>query len=344
MAFQPPGPVETRATPEPLSGAQKAALLLLLLDEPEAAAMLARLTPEEVDAIGEAMLSVAEANPATVDRLLDEVLELAGDTVALASGPETVRTMLETALGPDRAVGVIERLGERARPPVFARLGWLQPYAIASLIETEHPQVQAVVLAHLPSERAAHVLARLPSQMQADLVRRVAMLGPVLPAAIEALDAALALRMSETPPRPAITDLGGMKRAANLINMAGLDEADALDALGNVDPAAAEILSETLFTFADLVQLDERGLQNVIRSLEAEILIPAMRAADPELKQRILAAMPARAAQALEGEIDARGPVKIEDAEAAQKAIAAATRRLAAEGVVSLPGKGPAYV
>lgn len=344
MAFLPPGPVETRAVPEPLSGAQKAALLLLLLEEPQAAAMLSRLSPEEVDAIGAAMLSVAEANPATVDRLLDEVLEIAADTVALCEGPGRVRSMLEEALGNDRAVGAIERLGEKARPPLFERLSWLEPYAIASLIASEHPQAQAVVLAHMPGERAARVLACLPRETQPDLVRRVAMLGPVLPTVLEALDAALAARMSSTPPRPPVTDLGGMKRAADLINMAGLDEAEALAALGDADPAAAEILSETLFTFADLARLDDKALQTITRSLEADLLIPALRAADAELKRRILAAMPARAAQALEDEIDARGPVKIEDAEAAQKAIAAATRRLAAEGVLSLPGKGPAYV
>jgi flagellar motor switch protein FliG len=344
MAFQPPGPVATRSEAQPLTGAQKAALLLLLLEEPEAAAMLARLTPDEVDAIGEAMLSVAEANPATVDRLLDEVLEIAADTVALAEVPASVRAMLEGALGQDRAVGVIERLGDRVRPQAFERLLWLEPYAIASLLETEHPQAQALVLAHLPADRAARVLARLPADTRPDLVRRVATLGPVLPAAIEALDAGLAERMSATPPRPPVADLGGMARAADLINLAGLDEGEALAALGDADPAAAAILSERLFTFADLAKLDDRGLQTVIRSLEADLLIPAMRAADETLRRRILAAMPARAAQALEDEIEARGPVKIEDAEAAQKAIAAATRRLAAEGVVSLPGRGPAYV
>ena len=344
MAFEPPGPVETLSEPQPLTGAQKAALLLLLLEERQAAEMLARLTPAEVDAIGAAMLSVAEANPATVDRLLDEVLALAADTVAVAEVPDTVRGLIEGALGPDRATGVLERLGERARRPAFERLLWLEPYALASLLAPEHPQVQALVLAHLPPERAARALAQLPREARPELVRRIATLGPVLPGVIEALDAGLARRMSRTPPRPPVAGLGGMQRAADLINLAGLDEAEALSALEQVDPAAAEILSETLFTFADLMKLDDRALQTVIRSLEADILIPALRAAEEPLRRRILSAMPARAAQALEDEIEARGRVRIEDAEAAQKAIASATRRLAAEGAVSLPGRGPAYV
>jgi flagellar motor switch protein FliG len=339
-----PAPALSFGQPARLSGAQKTALLLLLLEEAQAAALLARLEPGEVEAVGKAMLDVAEANPATVDRLLDEVLALADETVAVGEGGPTVRRMLDRALGPDRAGGMIDRLGGKAKPQAFERLGWIEPYAIASLIEGEHPQAQALVLAHLPGERAARVLAQLPRESQPDLVRRVATMGAVVPAVIDALDAALSRRMAESPPRQAVSDLGGMKRAADLINMAGIDEEAALAILGEADPDAAGVLAETLFTFEDLAKLDDRALQTVIRNMEAEMLVPAMRAADEEMKARILKAMPQRAAQSLEDEMDNRGPVKVEDAEAAKKAIAAATRRLAAEGLISLPGKGPAYV
>ncbi|WP_448579896.1 flagellar motor switch protein FliG [Thermaurantiacus sp.] len=339
-----PAPALSFGQPARLSGAQKTALLLLLLEEAQAAALLSRLDPAEVEAVGKAMLDVAEANPATVDRLLDEVLALADETVAVGEGGPTVRRMLDRALGPDRAGGMIDRLGGKAKPQAFERLAWIEPYAIASLIEGEHPQAQALVLAHLPGERAARVLAQLPKESQPDLVRRVAMMGAVVPAVIEALDAALTRRMAESPPRQAVTDLGGMKRAADLINMAGIDEEAALAILGEADPDAAGVLAETLFTFEDLAKLDDRALQTVIRNMDAELLVPAMRAAGEELRARILKAMPQRAAQSLEDEMDNRGPVKVEDAEAAKKAIAAATRRLAAEGLISLPGKGPAYV
>lgn len=327
-----------------LSGAEKTALLLLLLEEPEAATLLARLSPREVELVGRAMLSVAEASPGTIDRLLDEVLAIADETVAVSDGPPTVRGLFGRALGEDRAGGMIERLGEAARPPVFERLQWLEPYAIASLLDGEHPQAQALVLAHLSTDRAAQVLARLPAESQPDLVRRVATLAPVTQSALEALDRALTARISEVKPRQPIADLGGMKRAADLINMAGLDEEEALKELSAADPTAAAVLAETLFTFADLSRLDDRGLQSVVRTLDAELLIPALRAADADLRRRILASMPQRAAQSLEDEMANRGPVKIDEAEAAQKAIAAATRRLAADGVISLPGKGPAYV
>jgi flagellar motor switch protein FliG len=340
MAGPPPG----LPAPVPLTGAQKTALLLLLLEEEQAAALLARLEPGEVEAVGQAMLDVAEANPATVDSLLDEVLALADETVALGEGPPTVRRMLGRALGADRAGGMIDRLGNRARPRAFERLSWIEPHAIASLLESEHPQAQALVLANLPSERAARVLAQLPPAIQPDLVRRIAILGPVSPDAIEALDAALSARMVTSPPRQPVSDLGGMKRAADLINLSGIDEEAALMVLGEADPDAATILAETLFTFEDLEKLDERALQTVVRSLEADLLVPALRAADAPLKARLLKAMPQRAAEALEDEIANRGPVKVEEADAAKKAIAAATRRLAADGVVSLPGKGPAYV
>jgi flagellar motor switch protein FliG len=327
-----------------LSGAEKTALLLLLLEEPQAATLLARLEPAEVEQVGRAMLTVAEASPATIDGLLDEVLALARETVAVGEGPPTVRDLFGRALGDDRAGGMIERLGDAAKPRLFERLEWLEPFSIASLLEGEHPQAQAVVLAHLPGARGAQVLAKLPAGRQPDLVRRVATLGAVTPNALEALDQGLAERIVSARPRQPVSDLGGMKRAADLINMAGLDEDMALEALGAADPSAAEVLAETLFTFEDMAMLDNRGLQSVLRTLDAELLIPALRAASPELRARLLAAMPQRAAQALEDEVESRGPVKIEEAEAAKRAIAAAARKMAAEGLVSLPGKGPAYV
>ncbi|MCG2841964.1 flagellar motor switch protein FliG [Sandaracinobacter sp. RS1-74] len=327
-----------------LSGAEKTALLLLLLEEPEAAQLLARLEPAEVEAIGRAMLSVAEASPAAIDALLDEVLDIARDTVAVGEGSPTVRDLFGRALGEERAGGMIERLGDDARSPLFERLQWLEPYAIASLLEGEHPQAQALILAQLPGPRAAMVLARLPADCQPDLVRRIATLRPVTPHAAEALDAALAERIATARPRQPLTGLGGMQRAADLINLAGLDEDMALKALSDADPGAAQILSETLFTFADLATLETRGLQNLLRTLDAELLIPALRAAPEELRDKLLAAMPQRAAEALRDEMDNRGPVKVDEAAAAQKGIAAAARRLAAEGTISLPGKGPAYV
>ena len=327
-----------------LNGAEKTALLLLLLDEPQAAQLLSKLEPGEVELIGRAMLSVAEANPATIESVLDEVLEIARETVPVGEGSPTVRELFGRALGDDRAGGMIERLGDEARQPLFERLHWLEPYAIASLLEGEHAQAQALILAQLPSSRAALVLARLPAEQQPDLVRRVATIRPVTPHAAEALDAALAERIARSRPRQPLTGLGGMQRAADLINLAGLDEDVALQALSKVDPGAAEILSETLFTFIDLARLDTRALQNLMRSLDAELLIPALRAATGELREQLLAAMPQRAAEALRDEIDNRGPVKVEEAAEAQKATAAAARRLAAEGVISLPGKGPAYV
>jgi flagellar motor switch protein FliG len=327
-----------------LDGAEKTALLLLLLEEPEAASLLARLEPGEVERVGRAMLSVAEASPAAIDTLLDEVLDIARETVAVGEGPPTVRDLFGRALGDERAGGMIERLGDEARLPLFERLQWLEPFAIASLLEGEHPQAQALILAQLPGPRAAQVLARLPQALQPDLVRRVATLGPVTPHLLEMLDHGLAERIAAARPRQPVTDLGGMKRAADLINMAGLDEAIALEALSAADPQAARILAETLFTFPDLALLGGRALQTLLRSLDADLLVPALRAAPEDLRKRLLAAMPQRAAQALEDEIDNRGPVKIDEADAAQKEIAAAGRRLAAEGTISLPGKGPAYV
>jgi flagellar motor switch protein FliG len=327
-----------------LSGPEKTALLLLLLEEPEAAALLARLEPGEVEQVGRAMLSVAEASPQTIDAVLDEVLGIARETISVSEGPSTVRDLLGRALGDERAGGILERIGDAVKAPLFEQLQWQEPWALASLLDGEHPQVQAFLLAQLPSDRAARVLARMPAQRQPDLVRRIATLGPVMPPAAEALDCALAERMAEARPREPLANLGGMQRAADLINLAGLSEETALEALSSVDRGAADLLSETLFTFADLGRLEVRALQGLLRTLDAELLVPALRAADTVLREKMLEAMPQRAAEALRDEITNRGPVKMDEAQAAQKAIAAAARRLAADGQLSLPGKGPAYV
>lgn len=327
-----------------LGGAEKTALLLLLLEEREAALLLSRLDADQVERVGRAMLSVAEASPAMIDAVLSEVLDLSHDIVAVSDGPETVRGLLDKALGDTRAAGMRDRIGNGLNPPQFERLGWLEPFAIASLIESEHPQVQAVILTQMPEKTAARVLSRLPADSQPDLIRRIATLGPVAPATIDILDETLTERISVVRPRQLLTDLGGVKRAADLINLSGIDEEMALRTLSDINPQAGRILEETLFTFADLASLDAKSLQELVQALDAELLVPALRAADAALKARIFAAMPQRAAQSLEDEISNRGPVKIEDAEMAQKTIAATARRLSAEGVISLPGKGPAYV
>lgn len=327
-----------------LTGPEKTALLLLLLEEPEAAALLARLDPAEVEQVGRAMLSVAEASPQTIDAVLDEVLGIARETISVSEGPPAVRDLLGRALGDERAGGILERIGDDARAPLFEQLQWQEPWALASLLDGEHPQVQAFLLSQLPPDRAARVLARVPAERQPDLVRRIATLGPVMPHAAEALDYALAERIAEARPRQPLTNMGGMQRAADLINLAGLSEDAALEALSTVDRGAADLLSETLFTFADLARLDVRGLQGLMRTLDAELLVPALRAAEAPLRDRLLDAMPQRAAEALRDEISNRGPVKMDEAQSAQKAIAAAARRLAADGQLSLPGKGPAYV
>lgn len=327
----------------PLSGPQKTALLLLLLSDEQAAGLLRRLDPDEVEAVGAAMLSVAEAAPETIERLLDELLETADRTVPVPGGPEGTRAMLGRALRPDRAEAVLDRLGEAARPRPFASLDWAEPEAVAAILADEHPQMIAALLVHLAPARAAAVLKALAAERQADIVRRVATIGPVDPATLAALEALLdsRLRAAARPPQPA---RGGIDRAASLINLAGLDAAPLVAAIGADAPDQAAALSEGLFTFSELAKLDDRALQTLMRGLEADTLVPALKGADPALRERLLGTMSARAADALRDEIANRGPIRIDEAIAAQKAMAAAARRLAEEGTIQLPGKGPAYV
>lgn len=323
----------------PLTGAQKCAVLLLLLDEPAAAELLQQLASAEVRAVGHAMLSVAEIQPHAIDTVLDDFLLASTATAALGHGGAQVRSVLHRALGRSRADGVLGELGPPVAPRPFAGLDWVQPEALADALAREHPQAAAVVMAHLTPEVAAAVLALLPEVLQPDILYRLARLGPVGSDVIAELEAALEAQLADAPVRPASTTNAGPDFTAKLLNLSA-DQTRLLAALRDLDPELTSAIADNLFRFEDILRLDSRAVQALIRELDPELLAVALKGASPALRDHIFAAMSARAASQIQDDLAARAPLKLSEVHAAQAEVARAVRALAEAGTIMLPGRG----
>ncbi len=326
-----------------LSGAQKCAILVLLLEEPQAAELLRRMDAGEVRAVGEAMLSVAEIDPAAIDRVLDEFLERTRGVSALDSQGRQVRAVLSRALGTPRAERVIDALGPPAAARRFAAFDWIDTAAIAVLIADEHPQAIAVVLAHLPEALAAGVLDALPVTLHADVILRLATLNPVSPQVIADLEADLEAKLASRDGAAGKAALAGTDFTARLVTLSSNHKA-LLEALASVDDTLAARIAEQLFLFSDLLQLDTKAMQMVVRETESAVLAVALKGATQPLRDHVFAAMSSRAASQLQDDLAERGPMKRAEVDAAQAEICAAVRRLGDSGAIMLPGASGGYV
>ena len=326
----------------PLSGPQKCAVMVLLLDETAAASLLDRLGADEVRAVGEAMLSVAEIAPAAIEGVLAEFLDRTGAMTTLDSQGRQARALLSRALGAPRASRVIGRIGPPAAPRRFAGLDWVDPPGIAALLAGEHPQAAAVTIAHLAPERAAAVLDAMPVAARADLLVRLATLGAVDAETLDAFEADLEARVGARVEAAPIA-VAGSDFAAKLINLSAFQK-DMLTALGERDPALAAVIAEQLVVFADLLRIDARGMQLIVREVDTEVLAVALKGADAATRAHVFAAMSSRAAAQLQDDLAGRGPLKRDEVEAAQAQVAAVIRQLGDAGALMLPGSSGGYV
>lgn len=323
----------------PLTGAQKCAVLMLLLDEPAAAELLRLLASAEVHAVGHAMLSVAEIEPHAIDTVLDEFLLASNATAALGNGGAQVKSVLHRALGSARADSVLGRLGPPVATRPFAGLDWVQPAALADILAREHPQAAALVMAHLTPEIAAEVLALLPEALQPDILYRLARLGPVEASVIADLETALEQQLAATPTRQAGSTKAGPDFTAKLLNLS-TDQSRLLAALRELDPALTTAIADNLFRFEDVLRLDSRAVQALIRELDPELMTVALKGASAPLRDHFFAAMSARAASQIQDDLAGRTPLKLSEVQAAQAEVARAVRGLAEAGTIMLPGRG----
>jgi flagellar motor switch protein FliG len=330
------------AVPE---GCEAAAILLMLLAEEEAADVLSRLDPEEVQQLGGAMFGVADVSENQVNGVLDLFVTRARARTTIGFGADGhIRGMMERALGADRADNILARITPPARASALDAFKWMDPRTIADLIEQEHPQIAALVLAHLDPPVAADVLQLLDEDTQTDVIYRVATLGPVTAEALDDLEAVL-LRQINRASQGATTKRGGASEAAKIVNNTRqAAEVRIIKSLAKVDRTLARMIEDEMFVFDNLNALDEKSLGTLLRAVESDTLIVALKGCEAGLRQKMFGCMSSRAAQSIQDEMAERGPIRVTDVQDAQKEILATARRLADAGTISLGGKGDDYV
>ena len=327
------------------TGTQAAAILLMVLAEDEAAQVLSRLDPDEVQALGGAMFGVADVSEAQVDAVLDQFVGRARARTTIGFGAETqIRGIMERALGQDRAENVLARITPAKHASALDALKWMEPETVARLIEHEHPQIAALVLAHLEPPIAADVLQLLDDDLQPDLVHRVATLGPVSSEALEELEATLIRQIGHTS-RMVMTKRGGASEAAQIINNTRKTaETRIIKALTKANKVLAREIEDEMFVFDNLSALDEKSLGALLRNVGNDVLVVALKGAQPSLRIKMLGCMSARAAQAIQDEMAEKGPIRLAEVQDAQKEVLAVARELADAGTIMLGGKDGDYV
>lgn len=328
-----------------LSGDTAAAILLTLLGEDEAAAIVGTLDPGEVKRIGSAMLDVASADTASIETALDMfvVRSRAISTLGI-DAKARVRTVMATALGNVRADNILASIAPQASRAVLEKLAWINAAAISAALTAEHPQVGALILACLTPEAAAEALAALDEDTQTDLIYRAARLGSINPAALADLDHLLET-YAETPSAAPAIRIGGRSEAAKIVTkLARPNDKRVLRNLKKRDRELAQAIEDDMFVFDDLVAMDAKNMGELLRAVDTALLTLALRGAKPATVDKMLGCLSARAAQSIRDEIAEAQPVKRAEVEGAQRAIAASARAMAEDGSLNLGGKNDDYV
>ena len=320
-----------------LGDAERAAVMIMLLEEDQAAEILSRLAPEELQVLGEKMCALGDIGPQQITDAIAGFVDSASQAGISARGrSEKVRTLMTRAVGEVKAENLMERilpLGDSTGPAIeIAR--WLTPKALIPLIRGEHPQAIALLLVQLEPDVAAEVLHALPIEQQPQVMHRIATLGPVSADALRMLEDLLERRIGECHGR-GMLNLGGARQAADIINNAGkAAEKRIMPELGRIDRALARAIEAEMFKFEHLFALDGKAMGALLREVESDILINALKGIPEEQREVFFAAMSSRAADGLRDEIASRGRLKLAEVVEAQKAIVAIARRLAADGTI----------
>lgn len=326
---------------EDLNGVQRAAVLLLSLGESDAAEVLKHMGAKEVQKLGLAMATMSGVTRDQVLRVMDDFDGALDKQTSVGVGADDyIRNVLIQALGADKAGSLIDRILLGRNTTGLDTLKWMDSRAIADLVRNEHPQIIAIVLSHLDGDHAADTLKLLPERTRADVLLRIATLDGIPPNALNELNEIMERQFSGNQNLKS-SNIGGVKVAANILNYleTGQDQS-ILGTISQVDADLSQRIQDLMFVFDDLVELDDRELQTLLREVSGERLGIALRGADVKVREKITRNMSQRAAEILLEDMEARGPVRLSDVEAAQKEILTIVRRLADEGVVSLGGAG----
>ncbi|WP_371200067.1 flagellar motor switch protein FliG [Ectothiorhodospira sp. PHS-1] len=324
-----------------LSGPDRAAVFLMSLGEESAAQILKHMGPKEVQRIGTAMASLSNVSKKEVGEVLDDFIAVVEEQTALGMGSdEYIRSVLTSALGKDKADGVIDRILLGRNSKGLESLKWMDPRAVAEVIRLEHPQIIAIVLSYLDPDHAAAVLSFLPDRTQPDILMRIATLDGVQPAALMELDEILECQFAGNL-NVKSSSVGGVKSAANILNfMDSAKEGMIMDKVRDLDEGLGQKIQDLMFVFANLVDVDDRGIQSLLREVSTDTLVLALKGADDAVRDKILRNMSKRAAEMLQDDLEAKGPVRLSEVEVAQKEILSIARRMAESGEIVLGNKG----
>lgn len=326
-----------------LDYAQRAAVFLMTIGEDAAADVLRHMGPKEVQRIGVAMTSLGDISKEVVNSVLEEFLQTVNSQTSVGMGAEDyVRNVLTNALGQEKAAGIIDRILLGGNAKGLESLKWMDARAIGELIRNEHPQIIAIILSYLDSDHAASVLGEFPEKVQADILLRIATLEGVQPAAMKELNDTLEKQLKGGGNIQS-SAIGGVKTAADILNFIdSAIEASIMEKIRETDEELGQEIQDLMFVFDNLIDIDDRGIQTILREVATDTLLLALKATDEDLKQKIFGNMSKRAAEMLRDDLEAKGPVRLSEVETAQKEILTVTRRLADEGQIMLGGSGGA--
>ncbi len=342
----PANPAGAVAASSPVGGAQRAAILLLTLGEKDAAEVLKHLGARDVQAVGAAMAALTAVSREQVEQVLARLAEDVSSHTSLGVGTEDyIRKMLTNALGETKAGGLIDRILLGHTSKGLESLKWMESRSIAEMISLEHPQIIALVLAHLEPDQAAEVVGYLPARVRSDALMRIATLDGVQPTALKELDQIMERQFSGGTKKLKSASVGGVKAAAAILNaMETSREAEVMSDIRSHDTALSGRIEELMFVFDDLAGLDDRGMQTLLREVPSAQLTVALKGAEPGIREKIFANMSKRAADMLRDDLEVAGPVRVSEVDAAQKEILGVARRLADAGQISLSSGGDDFI
>lgn len=321
-------------------GITKSAMLLLTLGEDEAAEVLKHLGPREVQKLGAAMAALKSVPRDKVEAVVDEFYEETQRGAPVTADEEYIRGMLTKALGDDRAANLISRILQGGDTAGIESLKWMDAATVAELIKNEHPQIIATIMVHLEFDHAGEILKHFTDRLRNDVLLRIATLDGVQPTALQELNDALTRILSGSA-NIKKTAMGGVRTAAEILNFVGTaHETAIIDNVREYDPDLAQKIIDEMFVFENLIDVDDRGIQLLLREVQSESLILALKGANEAMREKVFKNMSQRAAEMLREDLESKGPVRLSEVEREQKEILKIARRLADEGQIQLGGKG----
>lgn len=331
----------SEGNPEELGEIEKAAILLISLGETDAAEILKHMGPKEVQMIGEAMAQLRNVPQSRVETIVGDFMGLVSDQTGIGINNDVyIRSMLNQALGEEKAKTLLDRILMSTNTSGLDTLRWMEPRQIGEIIRYEHPQIQAVVIAYLEPDAAAGVLACFDDKQRLDILMRVAALDRIQPQALQELNDILERQFAGAGGASSAT-LGGVKSAADIMNFIDSSiEAELMEGIKETDENLAGSISDLMFVFDNLLDVEDRGIQAILREVSTDVLVVALKGADIALQEKVFRNMSKRAAELLRDDLEAKGPVRVSEVEEAQKEILTVARRLADSGEILLGGGG----